>query len=83
MARKLRTTTEEDRGHIERAIAHLRAARADLRDAGCKAAANYVQRALKSAEGAERHALRAVPDDDKFPEQSWEQINREAPERQH
>lgn len=42
---------------IRRAIDDLRSARARLRQAGAIHAARYVARALKSAEGAERHAL--------------------------
>jgi hypothetical protein len=41
---------------IETAIASLRIARATLRDAGSHKAADYVQRSIKSAEGALRHA---------------------------
>lgn len=41
---------------IENAIRYLRAARNILRHAGAKKAADYVARALKSAEGALRHA---------------------------
>ena len=36
----------------------MRAARDHLHKAGTKNAADYVRRALKSVEGAERHALR-------------------------
>jgi hypothetical protein len=43
---------------IRRAIRHLKQARNQLREAGSKSAADYVARALKSAEGAERHSLR-------------------------
>lgn len=42
------------------ATAHLKQARAELRKAGAGNAADYVQRALKSAEGAVRHAQRRV-----------------------
>lgn len=41
---------------IARAIADLKTARNTLRDCGCSNAADYVARALKSAEGALRHA---------------------------
>lgn len=44
--------------HIWNAICDLKTARERLRKAGCKNAADYVQRALKSAEGALRHAQR-------------------------
>lgn len=43
---------------IREAIYHLKAARNSLRWAGSKNAADYVARALKSAEGALRHAER-------------------------
>lgn len=42
---------------IQVAIVDLKQARDILRDVGCKYAADYVARALKSAEGAERHAI--------------------------
>lgn len=42
--------------HIQLARALVREARLHLRDAGANNAADYVQRALKSVEGAERHA---------------------------
>lgn len=42
--------------YIENAIRELRSARDRLRKVGCKNAADYVARALKSAEGALRHA---------------------------
>lgn len=45
-----------DRQDIGRAIARLREARDYLRGARAPRAAAYVARALKSAEGAERHA---------------------------
>ncbi len=45
---------------IRRAIDQLKAARDDLRGAGSKNAADYVARALKSAEGALRHANRGA-----------------------
>lgn len=40
-----------------RAVRWLKLAREELRAAGAPAAADYVRRALKSAEGAERHAF--------------------------
>jgi len=43
---------------IEIALRHLRSARTSLREAGAKNAADCVARALKSAEGAKRHAER-------------------------
>jgi hypothetical protein len=42
------------------ATAHLKQARDELRKAEANKAADYVQRALKSAEGAVRHAQRMV-----------------------
>lgn len=50
MSERLRT--------VEAAIADLRRIRAELRHVGASAAADYVQRAIKSAEGARRHAQR-------------------------
>lgn len=44
---------------IENAIHYLRKARHLLRLCGSKNAADYVQRAIKSAEGAKNHAERA------------------------
>jgi hypothetical protein len=43
---------------IDAAIADLRRVRTSLREAGAPKAADYVQRALKSVEGARRHAER-------------------------
>lgn len=48
------------RNRARDAAKYLRLARACLIDGGCPAAADYVRRALKSAEGAERHAIRLV-----------------------
>ena len=56
-------TTETPRQRlrsIEKALRHLRVARNFLRRAGAPKAADYAARTLKSAEGAERHALRRV-----------------------
>jgi hypothetical protein len=53
-----RTRTDADRRAIGVALNYLRDARAALRRAGAKNAAAYVSRALKSAEGAQRHAER-------------------------
>lgn len=41
---------------VQAAIKHLRDARRLLRQSGARRAADYVGRAIKSAEGAERHA---------------------------
>lgn len=48
---------------IRQGIQQLREARRNLRAAGAHRAADYVARALKSAEGAERHALRGGSDE--------------------
>lgn len=56
---KLLQTDPATRVHrVRLAATLLRTARNHLRIAGAKNAAQYVQRALKSVEGAERHALR-------------------------
>jgi len=55
----IRPVKADDLTEIRAAIAKLREARDLLAHAGAKRAAEYVRRALKSAEGAERHALRA------------------------
>lgn len=47
---------------IRASIADLRRIRTTLRAAGAENAANAVQRALKSVEGAERHAMRLAND---------------------
>lgn len=59
MPRPLRQTTLRDVMEINTAIAQLRGVRDRLVLAGATQAAKYVRRALKSAEGAHRHALRA------------------------
>lgn len=56
--RRARYTGARGLTAIRTAIARLKDARDGLRGAGCKNAADYVARALKSAEGAERHAQR-------------------------
>ncbi len=56
--RAITTEPAEHPGIIADAIRHLRSARALLRQVGSKAAADYVARTLKSAEGAKRHAER-------------------------
>lgn len=58
MPRKLRTAGPEHLDRVESAVAGLRRARDLLVLAGCPAAARAVRKALKSAEGARRHALR-------------------------
>lgn len=59
MSRKLRAVTGGDVARIQGAINTLRRAKKTLRDAGAKKAAAYVARAMKSTEGALRHAERA------------------------
>jgi hypothetical protein len=58
--RQLRKVAQADVDLISMAIARLHIARAFLRSAGAKNAAVYVARALKSAEGAQRHAERCL-----------------------
>ena len=53
-----RRVTPEDLGVIELALGELKSARQHLRAAGALKSARYVAAALKSAEGAQRHALR-------------------------
>lgn len=56
--RTLRPYQDGDRQRILAALNRLRDARSDLIEAGATSAAAYVRRALKSAEGALRHAER-------------------------
>lgn len=56
----LRKVTEHGLHGIQYAIACLREAREALRVAGARKSADAVRRAIKSAEGAYRHALRAA-----------------------
>ncbi|SRR6266704_452306 len=58
MPRALKPITVGQRLSIEEAILHLGKARSALRHAQATRAAEYVSRALKSAEGAARHANR-------------------------
>lgn len=58
MPRKLTPATPATLAECHRAIRALRSARNHLRRAGAPEAAEYVSRALKSAEGALRHAWR-------------------------
>jgi hypothetical protein len=60
MSRAFRHAGLEDLATIDLAISRLREARHLLRGAGAAKAASYVGRALKSAEGAMRHATSAV-----------------------
>lgn len=57
--KKLRETTAEDLATIQTAVRGLKAIRTALRKRGAKRPAIYVQRAIKSVQGEERHALRA------------------------
>ena len=57
---KLRTAFPQDLQKIELAMQQLREARDLLSSAGAKKARDYVAAALKSAEGAWRHASRIV-----------------------
>jgi len=59
-ARKLRPVTPEDVGSIHTCLTMLRFVRERLRAAGAHKAAQSVRRTLKSVEGAQRHAERAV-----------------------
>lgn len=57
MARKRkRTVTTTDVEDIRGALDHLRLAKEHLRSAGAWHAVDYTKRAIKSAEGARRHA---------------------------
>ena len=58
MSAKHNQTPVTKLAEIEVALHDLKNARAALRRAGCKKAADYVARAMKSAEGAERNAWR-------------------------
>lgn len=53
--KRTRPATETDEMRIESALSCLQRARLFLRDAEANNAANYVARALKSAQGALRH----------------------------
>ncbi len=60
MTRPLRIVTPEDQSHIKHSIDDLKRIRDTLKKGGAKRAALYVSRALKSVEGAARHAERAI-----------------------
>lgn len=53
----IRPITWEQRQALARAWEHLRAARDELRVADCPRTLDKVRRALKSADGAHRHAV--------------------------
>lgn len=57
----LEDTNRTRRDNIKLAAQLIRTAREHLRAAGATKAADYVQRALKSVEGAERHARGMEP----------------------
>lgn len=57
---KLRTAELGDVYDVDTAIGHLQRARDLLARAHCPQAADAVRRALKSADGARRHAKRAM-----------------------
>lgn len=56
---RLRQTTEADLLAINQGIRLLRQARDRFKTAGARKAAEYVRKAIKSGEGARRHAERA------------------------
>lgn len=60
MTRALRHITPEDQSRIKISIGLLKEIRDTLKKGGAKRAALYVSRALKSVEGAARHAERAM-----------------------
>ena len=56
----IRKGTFQDVETIQKQLVSLRRVRAELRRVGARNAAQYVARAIKSVEGAERHALRCA-----------------------
>lgn len=62
MPRPLRTVTPDQLHHVQLCVDRLKEVRDTLREGGAKRAASYVSRALKSVEGAARHAERAMQD---------------------
>ncbi|RVT39195.1 hypothetical protein [Sphingobium algorifonticola] len=54
--RKIRPASEETRETVAQAIEHLRQARTLLRESGAPRAAEAARHALRSAQGAARHA---------------------------
>lgn len=57
---KTRTVTLDERDTIAASIGQLKTIRDNLRRAGAANSASYVQRAVKSVEGALRHADRVL-----------------------
>jgi len=64
---KLRQGTQQDVLTIRKQLVALRRVRGELRRLGARNAAQYVARAIKSVEGAERHALRCLPPGERWP----------------
>jgi hypothetical protein len=64
---KLRPYRSGDYERVKAAIQLLRQARNALAQAGATKAADKVRVALKSAEGAERHAFRVIPLEVRYP----------------
>lgn len=58
---KLRQGQAGDTQKVHEAIEHLREARKLLAEVGARKSVDRVRHALKSAEGAERHAWRCEP----------------------
>jgi len=58
---KLRATSHQDLQDVRLAIAMLKQARALLKASDCPQSLKKVRSAIKSAEGAYRHAIRALP----------------------
>jgi hypothetical protein len=58
--RKLKPATSDNLLDVASAFHYLIRARDLLKAAGCESATDYVRRALKSAEGAQRHARRRL-----------------------
>jgi hypothetical protein len=58
MSNPLRLITDEQMAALEQALRDARSARANLRRGGAPRAAAYMSAAIKSAEGALRHAYR-------------------------
>lgn len=62
-----RPVTPGDVQRIETALRHLQSARSYLRDAGANKAAEYVQRAIKSTQGACNNAQAHLPRQERNP----------------
>lgn len=68
-------TDAEKVSAIDLSLTHLRQARERLRAAGAKNAADYVARAIKSTEGAKRHARRRELDGEYADRESDDAVN--------